>query len=102
MDVKTPHFLNGPLKERGLRCSAGRFIDPYHPEKVIPSKERLYGLRQAPRDQYAGCHDTRKALLSDTVPVIKLCKLDVKETKLHCNGLQQGRVMALSSSLMLK
>ncbi|GKA73909.1 hypothetical protein Tco_0780211 [Tanacetum coccineum] len=43
-------FLNGPLKEEVycIFCSAKGFVDPDHPEKGLPSKERLgIGLKQA-------------------------------------------------------
>ncbi|GJR49363.1 retrovirus-related pol polyprotein from transposon TNT 1-94 [Tanacetum coccineum] len=61
MDVKTA-FLNGPLKN-SLRCSAGSISDA-----------------ESCRDAV----DTRKALLEIQFLVINF-RLDVKETKLHCN-----------------
>ncbi|GJX54966.1 retrovirus-related pol polyprotein from transposon TNT 1-94 [Tanacetum coccineum] len=46
MDVKTA-FLNGPLKEEVYVAQPDGFVDPDHPDKVYPSKEDLYGLKQA-------------------------------------------------------
>ncbi|GJV12301.1 gag-pol polyprotein [Tanacetum coccineum] len=91
-------------KKRFLRCSAGRVRDPDHPEKVIPSKKAMYGLKQALKAWYdelsnflmskgftkdadhARCLDTRKSTSGGiTVPWCKLVSWMSKETKLHCN-----------------
>ncbi|GJT87219.1 retrovirus-related pol polyprotein from transposon TNT 1-94 [Tanacetum coccineum] len=78
MDVKMA-FLNGPLKEEVYVAQPEGFVDPDHPEKV-------YLLRKALYADHPNAIDTRKALLRDTVPLVyKQVRLDVKETKLHCN-----------------
>ncbi|GJT06714.1 retrovirus-related pol polyprotein from transposon TNT 1-94 [Tanacetum coccineum] len=50
IDLKNPFApVCSAWKQRGLRCSAGRVVDPDHPEKVYLLRKALYGLKQAPR-----------------------------------------------------
>ncbi|GJR57985.1 hypothetical protein Tco_1500147 [Tanacetum coccineum] len=53
IDLKNPFApVCSAWKQRGLRCSAGRVVDPDHPEKVYLLRKALYGLKQAPRAWY--------------------------------------------------
>ncbi|GJY23234.1 retrovirus-related pol polyprotein from transposon TNT 1-94 [Tanacetum coccineum] len=53
MDVKTA-FLNGPLKEEVYVAQPDGFVDPDHPDKVLPSKEKLYMIKQAREPDLSG------------------------------------------------
>ncbi|GJZ24047.1 gag-pol polyprotein [Tanacetum coccineum] len=44
MDMKTV-FLNGPLKEEVYVAQLEGFVDPDHPKKSLPSKEKLVWIR---------------------------------------------------------
>ncbi|GJU98429.1 hypothetical protein Tco_1327700 [Tanacetum coccineum] len=39
-------FLNGPLKEDVYVAQPEGFVDPEHPEEILPSKKALYRLKQ--------------------------------------------------------
>ncbi|GJU11334.1 retrovirus-related pol polyprotein from transposon TNT 1-94 [Tanacetum coccineum] len=75
------------------------FIDPDHPEKVYLLRKALYGLKQAPRACIfqtliiAGCILILGKHISGWIPFLgdKLCKLDVKETKLLQRNVLQHR-----------
>ncbi|GJQ99336.1 retrovirus-related pol polyprotein from transposon TNT 1-94 [Tanacetum coccineum] len=73
------------------------FVDPNHPEKVYLLRKALYGLKQAPRAWTSDPPVPKKNFLSvrpstsgDTVPWDKLSKLDVIETKQHCNDFSRA------------
>ncbi|GJR93408.1 retrovirus-related pol polyprotein from transposon TNT 1-94 [Tanacetum coccineum] len=81
-------------------CQPEGFVDPDHPEKVYLLRKALYGLNQAPRACPDGLDDSKSTSGGIQFLVVINCKLDVKETKRHCKGLQQMQsTWALSSSL---
>ncbi|GJY67885.1 hypothetical protein Tco_0470867 [Tanacetum coccineum] len=77
MDVKTAFPCKGPLKEEVYGCSARRrhFSDADLADALILGKSTSGGIQ----------------FLGD-----KTCKLDVKETKLHCKSSARGEFVALS------
>ncbi|GKA45359.1 hypothetical protein Tco_0738155 [Tanacetum coccineum] len=72
-------FLNGPLKEEVYVAQPEGFVDPDHQKKVLRfSGSFCNGLKQAQEPA---------------------SKLDVKETKLHCNVFSRGRVRSVICKL---
>ncbi|GJT87132.1 putative ribonuclease H-like domain-containing protein [Tanacetum coccineum] len=97
-----------------LRCSAGWVVDPDIRKKSSLLWKAFYGYKQASKRTlplfippivssihfltltHADAVDTRKHFWRDTVPGDNTCKLDVKETNLHCNVFIEDEYVELS------
>ncbi|GJT50812.1 integrase, catalytic region, zinc finger, CCHC-type containing protein [Tanacetum coccineum] len=97
MDVKTA-FLNGPLKEEVyVAHKKDSLITDHHSKKSLPSKESFVWIKASSKSldckstlSPKGCLDTRKSSSGGIQSLVITCKLDVKETKLHCNVFSRG------------
>ncbi|GJZ33637.1 hypothetical protein Tco_0579073 [Tanacetum coccineum] len=95
-------------KGRRLTCSAGKVRDPDHPEKVYhlrtsdPPVPKRYFYQSGQHFQTLIMPDALilvKALLEETVPFDKLCKLDVQRNKTALQVFSIGRVFGVICKL---
>ncbi|GJW57502.1 hypothetical protein Tco_0104233 [Tanacetum coccineum] len=93
---------------RRLTCSAGKVRDPDHPEKVYhlrtsdPPVPKRYFYQSGQHFQTLIMPDAlilEKALLEETVPFDKLCKLDVQRNKTALQVFSIGRVFGVICKL---